>query len=238
MSGRDVLLVILVVAGVVGLILRPLLFYPDNVADILRHSTLLLDFGGFYAGVGLAFWRLTTARDSDFPGTRRAKLTTTMVLLPLIWLLLVGPGVYHGWRDHADAAQFRRDGVRTMAQVVKTFETGCGKTGCQVDVAYRLAPAGGGPAVTGYDVLGNSAEREPGPVSAARRSGLVPVVYSRHDPAISRVDDCACRLAKASGHSFLADEGPWLAASGGVFVVIFVVLLRARRRGVSRLPDA
>eukprot|EP01037_Dinobryon_pediforme_P003606 gene3606-3653_t len=234
---KNAMALILLVACIVLLIFRPLILHPANVPDAVLHSTLLLDLVPF-AAMGLTIWRMTEPRDSDPSGIRRAKLTVSMALLPVIFVLFIGPGLYESWRDYQDFAQIRRDGAPAMARVVKIYEVGCGKKGCRVDVRYQFAvpgPAGATRLVTGYDTPGKCAN---GAFTASRQSGMLPVVYSRSDPAVSRVDTCGFRRKLGSDTSFVRDHAPGTGLFASIFAAFFVILFRARRRLGSRLLNA
>jgi hypothetical protein len=218
------------------MIFWPLIRHPANWPDAVFH-TVLPSKVALMAGLALALWRVNALPRNEPARLSRARLDLSMALVPVIYLLCIVPGAWQSWRTHEDYARISAHGQHVAADVIKIYETGCGKSGCAVEVKYRFtAGAPGMPAqpVTGYGYLGNSGNtRDSDAVMAARKSGHVLVVYDRLVPTRSYPDIGNCILGAGSGRTFVQDSGLWLGAITGLFVLTFGVLWRARRKYAS-----
>ena len=98
--------------------------------------------------------------------------------------------VWFAWQysDYRNTLEIQQHGKRAVADVVKIYSSGCGKSGCNTAVEYRYTPQAKTASVTGYGTLATRSNGQDPDLIFAERFGRVPIVYSLNHPSHSSLN--------------------------------------------------
>jgi hypothetical protein len=198
----------------------PILVDPSSASDILLHSNVgfvALIFIALMAAVGV-MRRMSAGVDSNDP---KSVFALAAKLFGLVCAVLFFAFAISWHNEARTETRIQRNGLRTMADVVRIYSGACGRGSCSINVEYAFTPSTetniASKPIHGYAYLGGHSN-DPH-VTLARTQKQVPIAYEVGHPEVSALnfDDDVFRLDHG--------ESSGIALLGKLFLGIFVLVL-------------
>lgn len=167
----------------------PILCDPSSASATLLHSDV-----GFVSLTFLAIMAVVVVARrwgaSVRPDDNQAVWRYAVTLFGLVFAILFFAIAMIGRSDARTEAKIQRNGVRTMADVVRVYSGGCGRHSCSMYVEYAFTPSSEtseSPAlIHGYADLGDPSN-DPR-VAYARANKQIPIAYEVGHPDVSALN--------------------------------------------------
>ncbi|RUL74525.1 hypothetical protein [Dyella choica] len=200
----------------------PILADPSSASTILLHSDAgfeLLIFIALMAVVVIGR-RMSAGVDSSDP---KSVFVFAATFFGLVFAVLFFAVATLGHNEERAEIRIQRNGLRTMADVVRIYRGGCGRRSCSIYVEYAFTPStetsDASKSIHGYADLGDRFD-DPH-VNYARTNKQVPIAYEVGHPEISALN--------FNDEVFRLDYGEHshgtMVSLGKIFLGVFVLVL-------------
>ncbi|MBD8873473.1 hypothetical protein [Rhodanobacter sp. DHB23] len=164
----------------------PLLFNPSSASDMILHSER-----GFIALICTAMLAalVVAGRMSERGGPDDRKSAATLAATSIglaVAVLFFGIAISSHNEARAEAS-IQRNGVRATADVVRIYNGGCGRAGCNIYVEYAFTPPTETQSVHGHAWLGSTGGSD-SHIAYARTNRQVPIAYEIGHPEVSALN--------------------------------------------------
>ncbi|GGA10372.1 DUF3592 domain-containing protein [Dyella caseinilytica] len=211
----------------------PMLADPSSASAILLHSNVEFVALIFIALMALAgvMRRMSAGVNSD---DRKSVFAYSATFFGLIFAVFFFGFAISMHNEARTEAKIQRNGLRTMADVIRIYNGGCGRRSCSFFVEYAFTPSaetnGASKPIHGYADLG---DRSNDPrITYARTNKQVPIAYEVDHPEVSALN--------FNDDVFRLDHGErsrdQMALLGGLFVGILVLVLAVVGLGLWLRP--
>lgn len=164
----------------------PVLTDPSAASDIIFHGS----FGSVaLIGIGILAAMVVGKRISagTDPNDRPSQFAFGAILFGLMLLAMFFGLTISSRNESRVDTKIQLDGARATADVVRVYNTGCGRSGsCDIRVEYAFTPSSGTNPIHGYAWIG-ARNSEPN-VTYARAQKKVPIAYEVDHPEVSALN--------------------------------------------------
>jgi hypothetical protein len=199
----------------------PVLVDPSSASAILLHSNIGSTALLFIALMPIAVIgrRMSSTIDSN---DRRSLFALAATFFGLLFAVLFLGLAISGHNEARTQARIQRNGLRTVADVVRIYHGECGKGGsCSVYVEYTFTPSTEANPIHGYARIGS--RDSDANVAYARTNRQIPIAYEADHPEVSapNFNDDVFRLDHGES------DRSGTASLGKIFLGTFVLSLAA-----------